>query len=265
MFGNMIKRFLARMKFPVLGGVAVLLLLPGRAAYAETNMARLGIISGTVVETTNASLYTYVRVDTGTAKLWAAAPQFAVQVGDKVSFSDKMPMQNFQSKALHRTFELVYFTGGIDVAGTKQPAGTNEQAAAAAPKHDAHADLHGSAAKATQPSVVDLTGIQKAEGGLTVAEIHQRKNKLERKHVTFRGKVVKYNPQVMNRNWLHVRDGTGTSGANDVTVTTDDTAGVGDTVVVTGTVVLSQDYGYGYKYDLVVKDAKVKVEKQLQP
>jgi hypothetical protein len=261
----MMKRFFGRMKFLVLGGIAVFSLLPSRAADAETNVTGLGIISGTVVATTNASPYTYVQVDTGTEKLWAAAPQFAVKVGDKVSFSDKMPMPHFQSKTLNRTFELVYFTGEINVAGTQPPAGTTGPAAVAAPKHQVHADLQGAAAKANQPSVVDLSGIQKADGGLTVAEVHQQKNKLESKHVTFRGKVVKYNPQVMNRNWLHVRDGTGAPGANDVTVTTDDTAGVGDTVVVTGTVVLNQDYGYGYKYALVVKDAKVKVESKFQP
>lgn len=261
----MIEQFSGRLNLLVSGAVAVLSLLPSRPASAQTNVTGLGIVSGKVVETTNAPPYTYVRVDTGKEKLWAAAPQFPVKVGDKVSFSDKMPMTNFQSKTLHRTFDVVYFAGRIDVAGAPQPDEASGQVSAAAPKQEAHSHLQGAAGKASEPSAVDLSGIKKADGGLTVAEVYQQKKKLEGKQVTFRGKVAKYNPQVMNRNWLHVRDGTGSPGANDITVTTDAPAGVGATVVVTGTVALNQDYGYNYKYDLVVKDAKVKVESKPQP
>jgi ribosomal protein S17 len=200
-------------------------------------------------------------VDTGKEKIWAAAPQFAVKVGDQVSFSKTMPMKDFQSKTLNRTFELVYFNATIDTAGTGRPAGTTGQTSQAVPKDEVHAGLHKPGAAKAPPAVVDFSGIEKAAGGLTVGEVYQQKSKLEKKPVTFRGKVVKYNSQVMNKNWVHVRDGTGTPGANDVTVTTHDTTQVGDTVLVKGTVALNKDYGHGYKYDLVVEDAKVAVEK----
>jgi hypothetical protein len=41
--------------------------------------------------------------------------------------------------------------------------------------------------------------------------------------VVLRGKVVKFNPQIMGKNWLHVRDGSGDANArtNDLTITTD--------------------------------------------
>ena len=42
-----------------------------------------GKVSGKVVETMNTAGYTYVQVDTGTQKVWAASTQFAVKVGDK--------------------------------------------------------------------------------------------------------------------------------------------------------------------------------------
>jgi hypothetical protein len=65
----------------------------------------------------------------------------------------------------------------------------------------------------------------------------------------------------MGKNWLHVRDGSGAEGTNDLTVTT---AGampnVGDTVVVTGPVVLNKDFGMGYQYDVLIEDAQVTVE-----
>jgi len=35
---------------------------------------------------------------------------------------------------------------------------------------------------------------------------------------------------------------------------------VGDTVLVKGKVLLDQDFGYGYKYDVLVENAEVTVE-----
>ncbi len=218
--------------------------------------------AGTVVETTNASSYTYVLIDTGKEKVWAAAPQFDVKVGDKVSFSDGMAMQGFESKALHRKFDVVYFVGSIETPGAGKAANPGPgHGVGAVPNDEVHAGV-GRAATAAGASAakLDFSGLKKADGGVTVGELYEQKAKLEKKEVTFRGKVVKYNAQVMNKNWLHVQDGTGAAGANDVTVTSTNTAHLGDTVLVRGTVVLNKDYGYGYKYGLVVEDAKVSVE-----
>lgn len=109
---------------------------------------------------------------------------------------------------------------------------------------------------------VDVAGVEKAEGGKTVAEIFAEKDALATQQVTLRGKVVKVNPGVMNMDWLHVRDGSGAEGTNDLTVTSTSqpVAKVGDTVLVTGTVTTNKDYGMGYQYPVIVEKADVKVE-----
>ena len=53
--------------------------------------------SGTVVETMNSGGYTYVQVDTGSEKIWAAAPEFQVKVGDAVVVPEGMPMSNYET------------------------------------------------------------------------------------------------------------------------------------------------------------------------
>lgn len=112
---------------------------------------------------------------------------------------------------------------------------------------------------------VDLAGIARAEGGKTVAEVFAEKDALAGQSVTFRGKVVKTNPDIMGKNWLHVRDGSGAEGTNDLTITTAGTMpNVGDTVLVTGTVNLNKDFGMGYTYDVLVEDAQVTVEPAVQ-
>ena len=108
---------------------------------------------------------------------------------------------------------------------------------------------------------VDLTGIAKADGGKTVAEVFAEKDALAGQPVTVRGKAVKVNAGIMGTNWVHVRDGSGADGTNDLTVTTAGTVpNVGDTVLVTGTVALNKDFGMGYSYDVIVEDATVAIE-----
>ena len=108
---------------------------------------------------------------------------------------------------------------------------------------------------------VDLAGIARADGGKTVAEVYAEKDGLADATVVVRGKVVKTNAEIMGKNWLHVRDGSGEEGTNDLTVTTSGALpNVGDTVVVTGKVSLNKDFGMGYQYPVIIEDGEVTVE-----
>ena len=209
------------------------------------------VTKGKVVETMNSGGYTYVHVDTGSEKIWAAAPERVVSVGDDVTISLAMPMRNFPSKTLDRTFDLVYFVNSFDGS-----TGTTMGSQPGLPS--GHPPMGGGAV----PTDVDVSGVEKAEGGQTVEEIYASKADLAGKEVTVRGKVVKYNAQILRKNWLHIRDGSGAdaAGTNDLTVTTDVDAKIGDTVLVKGVLQLDKDFGAGYRYDLIVEDAKVVVE-----
>jgi hypothetical protein len=113
----------------------------------------------------------------------------------------------------------------------------------------------------SRPDVdVDLAGVAKAEGGLTIAEIYAGREALAGQVVTVRGKVVKLNPAIMGTNWLHIRDGSGSDGSNDLTITADALPEVGDTVLVRGTLQIDKDFGMGYQYSLIIEDAEVEVE-----
>ncbi len=228
---------------------------PGAESPSEAASASAaGIVAGTVVETMDAAGYTYVLVDTGTRKVWAAAPRTNVAVGEKVAFPGGMPMRNFHSKTLDRTFDVVYFASSLEGAGGADAAGhgANTHAAGAG---------HGATAREMAPAPsVDLSNIDKAAGGHTVAELFAGKEALDGVETAVRGRVVKFNSGIMGRNWLHIRDGSGSEGTDDLTVTTEDTAQVGDLVVVRGTLKLNQDFGRGYSYDLLLEEATVAVE-----
>lgn len=215
-----------------------------------------GSLAGTVVETMDAGGYTYVQVDTGEETIWAAAPQFAVEVGEKVTVPEGMPMPNYHSATLDRDFELVYFVATI-MKGDEAASAAPGQAPASLPA-GAHPSV--SAPQAGVTEAISFEGIARPEGGRTVEEIWSEKNALEGQEVTVRGRVVKFNSQVMGVNWLHVQDGTGGEGTNDLTVTTSAVANVGDTVLVTGPLTLNKDFGFGYRYDVIIEKAEVIVE-----
>ena len=105
------------------------------------------------------------------------------------------------------------------------------------------------------------TGIAKADGGKTVAEVYAEKDQLAGQKVTVRGQVVKATHLVMGKNWVHVRDGSGGPDTNDLTITTKaELPHIGDVVVVTGTLATNKDFGVGYTYPVLVEDGEVKVE-----
>jgi len=188
-------------------------------------------ITGVVLETMNASSYTYVRVKADSRELWAAASQFKTAVGDTVVLSLDQPMEHFHSQTLNRDFDRIYFVSRIG----------QEDAAPALPLAVAHGDVP-PGARAT-----------------TVAEVWKTRTALAGKNVTIRGTVVKYNGGILGVNWMHIQDGTGSAadGSNDITVTSETDSKVGEVISVTGMVAVNKDLGSGYHFPVIVEHAIV--------
>lgn len=214
-------------------------------------------LKGKVLERLDAPPYSYLRLQVGKEEMWAAVPKADVAKDTEVTVQNAMPMTDFESKTLKRKFPVVFF-GTLD-----GPAGAAAAAAAApAPMDGSPAGMAMQHAKAAQgPSDVGDVKVDKATGpdARTVAELHAQKGALKDKQVTIRGKVVKFNPGIMGKNWVHLRDGSGKQDKNDndITVTTQDMTSVGDTVVAKGTVRVDKDFGAGYAYAVIVEDAKL--------
>ncbi len=103
--------------------------------------------------------------------------------------------------------------------------------------------------------------IKKADGGYTVEECFSMKDQIKDKTIAVRGKVVKFNGDIMSRNWLHIQDGTGKEGTNDLTVTSMEKAEVGQTVLVKGKMAADKTFGPGYVYKVIMEGATIAAEK----
>ena len=197
-------------------------------------------VMGKVVETMNSGGYTYVLLENKGKKIWVAMPETKVKVGDDVVFGPGQEMVNFKSDTLKRTFDRIIFSSGpMALPGT-----TGDKAAKPKPKK-------GAAIK-----------VEKAAGknAYTVSELYAGRAKLDNKDVTVRGRVVKVSENIMGKTWIHIQDGTGSAeqGTHNLVCTTSTgKASVGDTVTVTGVLKKDKDFGYGYKYDVMLEDATV--------
>jgi hypothetical protein len=100
--------------------------------------------------------------------------------------------------------------------------------------------------------------IEHLKDGKTVEQIYSEMDKLNGKVIKIKGEVVKYNPEIMNRNWIHIQDGTGFGGAFDLMVTSNDQTQVGQIIVVEGKVTTNKDFGAGYTYKVMLEGAKIK-------
>ena len=217
--------------------------------------------SGTVAETIDASRYTYIRLDDGSGKeIWVAVPRTDLRVGEKVLFrGGDMMLENFNSKALNRTFEKIIFATGVFRLDGKEissvgTAGGSDEAAM-----QRGTGISGGSSANVVP--FDGLKVEKATGpdAYAVGEIFEKASSLDGKHVVIRGRIVKFSTNIMGRNWIHIQDGTGDPDRNtcDLVVTTMDTAETGDIVTIGGQVAAPKDFGFGYKYDVIIEDARI--------
>jgi len=233
--------------------LATILTLVAGVVTAAVNLEN-GRLQGQVQEVIDGGSYTYLRIRTkDSGDVWAATLPTKLQKGASVVIADAMLMTDFHSKALNRTFDEIVFGTATAAGATTPPA-----AKAAVPAAQMQPSPHGTAAK--EPAIA-IGKVDKATGaeGRTVVEVNQQGKQLAGKNVQVRGKVVKVSTNIMGRNWVHLRDGTGAAdGTNDLLVTTTQTPKVGDVVLARGVVRVNADFGSGYSYPVLVEQATLK-------
>lgn len=219
-----------------------------------------------VLETMNGGGYTYAKVDEGGNVYWIAGPQSNITVGTSISFIEQMVMTDFTSKALNKTFDNLVFVSAI-VGDSKSTQGS--ATAPAQTSDDAHKNCDHSkeltldatpvaAAHTSAPAPAPASiKVAKNKDGYSVEELYTKKDSLNSKSIKINAQVVKVSKNIMKKDWIHLQDGSGSAGTNDIIATSvNSTVNVGDIVTTTGTIKTNADFGYGYKYSVIIEEAK---------
>ena len=160
---------------------------------------------------------------------------------------------------------LVLIACGNGTAGTKSKIPDNQSGKTLAQAHDANSSeipAHGQnpqtpGGHAAVPFSKLKVEKSTAQNGYTVAELFAKADSLDKQKVTVRGRVVKVNTNIMGRNWIHIQDGTGDPAKNtyDLVITSADIAKIGAIISTEGTLAADKDFGFGYKYDVIIENA----------
>jgi len=230
--------------------------------------SQIAAFSGKVVEKQDATPYTYVRLDDGAGnKIWAAVPKTQLEIGEEIALKGGFVMKDFNSKTLNRTFESIIFASGLvrgsenktvrtpgDASGTSSNAVRSE----AGPRGMTSKSSGGSTR-----AIVSFTGVKveksTAKNGYTVGELFAKAVNLNNQKVTVKGRVVKISSNIMGKNWLHIQDGSGdpTTNTHDLVVTSSAIVEKDTIISVEGVLAADKDFGFGYKYDVLIEDAVV--------
>jgi hypothetical protein len=198
--------------------------------------AKVNVLHGKVHEPLSAGWYSYLRLSTSSGEIWAAVFPTEANVGSEITILNPMPMDGFQTKTLDRKFDRVVF-GTLGLKSQDQ----GQRVAL----HNAHDKI--SSLASTGPIQV-----QRAVGskGRTIADIFPQKTLLRDREIAVTGKVVKVNADIMSGAWTHSCDGSGDPEyrTNDLTVTTQGSTAVGNTVMVKGTLLTDKHLGMGYVF-----------------
>jgi len=195
----------------------------------------------TAEEVIQATSYTYVRVTEDSKETWIAISRQEVEKGKLYYYEPSVEMNDFVSKELKRTFKSIVFVDKFSA----QPI-TNVKAPVE------------NTSKGNQPAVAkEGIKVTPAEGGISIADLYSKKDSYAGKTVKIRGEVVKFNAEIMGKNWIHLQDGTNSNGSFDIAVTTSDVTKVGDVVTVEGSVTLKKDFGAGYFYEVIIENGKL--------
>jgi hypothetical protein len=208
-------------------------------AQPAPQQATASVHAGVVQEVIQATAYTYLRVKEQEKTAWIAVTRCSVNVGDTVYFADGLEMRDFTSKDLQRTFETIYFVSRFSTGSPPSA-------------HGPSAPMSHQAKPATER--LELS-IERPEGGVSIGELFANRGSYADKTVLVRGQVTKVNRAIMDRNWVHLQDGTSDSGNYDLTITTTEEVTPGEVVTFEGRIALNKDFGSGYAYDVLMEDA----------
>ena len=194
-----------------------------------------GMHEVSIVEVIQSSNYTYLEVAENDENFWIAVSAREAKPGEVIYYTDALEMLDFNSKELNRTFPVIYFV--------QDPSDSPEMSKSPSP--------------AGKQSTDRVTGIaiEAIQGGISLADLFENKDKYKDKSVKIRGLVVKVNTNIMDKNWVHLQDGSGSEGSYDLTITTMDVVEIGDVVTFEGTIALDKDFGSGYAYDIIMEKA----------
>ena len=187
-----------------------------------------------VNETIPTSKYLYLHVTEKNEQYWIATSLQDIKVGEFYYYSSGILKLNFKSEELNRLFDKIYLVSSLVPVNHGSDHNLNIKRKTATPESKEAIEI---------------------ENSILIAVLVENMEKYSGKRIQISGECVKVNPDIMGRNWIHLKDGS--KDDYDLVVTSETYVPVGSVVTMTAVVSLKKDFGSGYSYELILEDGEV--------
>jgi len=191
------------------------------------------------------SRYVYLNVNEGEKQFWVATRKQDIRKGRTYYYKGGLLKTNFESKEYNRVFETIYLISNLVEENHSNNSGILN-------KGDSKV-TSSAAEKEVIPTHTE--NIIEHKGSVRIADLVKNPKNYVGKTIQISGKCVKINAGIMNRNWIHLKDGS--KDDFDLVVTSDTFIQEGTVVTMKALVTLNKDFGAGYKYDLILEEGVI--------
>ena len=191
--------------------------------------------------------YVYLHVHEGEEHFWIATRKQDVRLGGTYYYRNGLLKTNFESKEYNRVFDKIYLVSNLvaDNHGGGGSLAQTRDVVSASPSPS-------TASSTSSGSWNNGKRISPSAGTIAIADLVKNPQAFAGQKVKLKGKCVKINPNIMNRHWIHLQDGSRDD--FDLVITSEQFVPEGEEIVIEAVVSLNKDFGAGYQYDLILEN-----------
>ncbi len=188
--------------------------------------------------------YIYARVKEGEQLYWIATQKQDLEIGTPYLYNESLLKTQFESKEFDRVFDTIFLVNTLVPKDHGIIEGT----------------FHGSQ-KSNGKIAVIRDAIAKQDsaaifmGNVRIADLVNDPGKYEGNEVVIKGECIKVNANILDRNWLHMKDGS--KDDYDLIVTSEEKVQKGAQISLRGIVRLNKDFGSGYSYPILIENGRL--------
>jgi len=197
-----------------------------------------------VLEAVPTTKYLYLRVSEGDHEYWLATGPTEVETGDAYYYNEALIRADFESKEMQRVFDTIYLVTRI--VPEAQVKNLKPVKSITPPPEKME--------NSKEPGTIGQDGTQGATA-VQIADVLDDPKAYQGQWVEVSGTCTKVNEGILNRNWIHLKDGSADD--KDFVITSSASVKPGDVVKMQAVVRLDKDFGAGYTYAVILEDGVV--------
>lgn len=188
--------------------------------------------------------YIYARVQEGEQLYWIATQKQDLEIGKPYLYNESLLKTQFESKEFDRVFDTLFLVTTLVTKDHGIMKGT----------------FHGSQ-KSNEKIAMIKEGIARQDsaakflGVVRIADLVNDPEKYVGNEVVISGECFKVNTNILDRNWLHMKDGS--KDDYDLVITSDEQVPKGTKISVRGIVRVNADFGSGYSYPILLENGRL--------